>query len=165
MDIRKLLLRSCAFSVLTIACMGLGSVGWAAEVVLSRGPIATLKIGPSGLSWEPRVPYKQLVLVVKAPGGKVMRKEYDPGSKLVYGGKLADGQYTYELSVVPLIAPEVRQALEKARATGDMSIVDDLRAKGALPQGPYAQSGYFRVHGGSVIPPQGVEPPYRGKKN
>ena len=46
-----------------------------------------------------------------------------------------------------------------------MSIIEELRAKGALPQGPHVQSGYFRVDGGAVIPPQGVEPRYRGKKD
>lgn len=163
MDIRITLWRVCTLSVVAIMGMSIGSVGWASEVVLAHGPIATLKSSPSGLSWEPRVPYKRLVLVVKAPGGKIIRHEYSPGSKLVYGGKLADGQYTYELSVVPLVAPEVRQALEKSRATGDRSIVEELRAKGALPRGPHAQSGYFRVYGGAVIPPQGVEPRYRGK--
>jgi hypothetical protein len=160
-----MLLRSWVLSVVPLVCMALGSVGWTAEVVLLRGPIATLQSGPGGLAWVPHVSYKQLVLIVKAPGGTVIRKEYTPGSTPVLDGKLADGQYTYELSVVPLVAPEVRQALAKARATGDMAIVEELRAKGALPQGPHAQSGYFRVHRGAVIPPQGIEPPYRGKKD
>ena len=165
MELRTTLLRGCALSVVTMVCMALGSVGWAAEVVLFDGPIATLLSGPSGLSWELTVPYERVVLVVKAPHGKVIRKEYEAGSTPGLGGKLADGQYTYELTVVPFVAPEVRQALKDARATGDMSSVDELRAQGALPQGPHVQSGYFRVHRGAVIPPQGVEPPYRGKKD
>ena len=165
MERRTARLRSGALAVVVMVCMALGSVGWAAEAVLFRGPLATLTSGPSGLSWELTAPYQHVALVVKAPGGKVIREEYDRGSTPGLGGKLADGQYTYELTVTPFVAPEARQALAKARATGDMSMVDELRAQGALPQGPNVQSGYFRVHRGAVIPPQGVEPPYRGNKN
>ncbi|MGI9292524.1 MAG: hypothetical protein ACR2PS_00960 [Pseudomonadales bacterium] len=165
MNIRKMLLRSSAFSVLTIACMGLGSLGVAANVALSPEPIAKMKSGPGGISWESRVPYKQLILVVQTPRGKIIRKAYAAGSKLAYGEKLADGQYKYELTVVPDVAPDVREALKKARATGDRSIVHDLRAKGALPQGPQVQSGSFRVLKGKVVSPQEVEPTSKRKKD
>ena len=165
MERRTIRLGSCAFAIVIMVCLALASVGWAAEVVLFRGSLATLTSGPGGLSWELTAPYQRVSLVVKAPGGKVIREEYDRGSTPGLGGKLADGQYTYELTVTPLVAPEARQALANARATGDMSIVDELRAQGALPQGPHVQSGYFRVHRGAVIPPQGVEPPYRGKED
>ena len=162
---RITLLGNCALAIVIMACMALGNVGWAAEVVLFRGSLATLTSSPRGLSWELTAPYQRVVLVVKAPGGKVIREEYDRGSTPGLGGMLADGQYTYELTVTPFVTPEARQALANARATGDMSIVDELRAQGALPQGPHVQSGYFRVHRGAVIPPQGVEPPYRDNKN
>jgi hypothetical protein len=152
------------FFVVTVLGIALASTAWGEDVILFRGPIATLKSGPSGITWEPRVSYKRLVLIIKAPGSKIIRKEYAPGSKPVFSGKLVAGQYTYELSVVPLVAPEVRQALKTARATGDMSVVDELRAKGALPTGPHVQSGYFRVYGGKVIPPQGTEAPYEAEK-
>ena len=159
------LLGSGAFAVVVMVGMALGSAGWAAEVVLFRGALATLISGPSGLSWELTRPYQHVALVVKAPEGKVIREEYDRGRTPGLSGKLADGQYTYELTVTPFVAPEARQALAKARATGDMSLVDELRAQGSLPQGPHVQSGYFRVYRGAVIPPQGVEPPYRGNKH
>ena len=158
MDTRKMFLRSLPFFILTIVCIGLGSHAEATEFELSPGPIAAMKSRPSGITWEPRVPYKQLVLVIQTPGGKVIRKAYAPGNPLLHGKKLADGLYKYELSVVPEVTPDVRQALEKATATGDRSIVDDLRAKGALPQGPYKQSGSFRVHEGKVLSPQEIEP-------
>lgn len=153
------------FLGIAVLAIALAPTVRAEEIVLFRGPIATLKSAPNGVTWEPQVPYKRLVLIIKAPGSKIIRKEYDaPDSKPVFGGKLADGQYTYELSVVPLVSPEVLQALQTARATGDMSVVEELRAKGALPQGPHVQSGYFRVYGGKVIPPQRTEAPYKGKR-
>ena len=161
---KKILPLSFFLCAVTGLIMALGGLGRAAEAVLMRGPIATVKSGPKGLSWEPHVEYKRLVLTVKVPGGKVIRKEFDTGSMPVFGGPFADGQYTYELSVIPLVAPEVRQAMKKARATGDMSIVDQLRAEGKLPKGPQVQSGYFRVGKGKVLVPGAVEPRYRGKK-
>ena len=165
MEQRKItLLRNFWLCAVTVSIMALGSAGWAAEAVLMRGPIATVKSGPKGLSWEPHVEYKRLVLTVKVPGGKVIRKEFDPGSMPVFGGPFADGQYTYELSVIPVVSPEVRQVMEKARATGDMSVVKQLRREGKLPKGPQAQSGYFRVGKGKVLLPGAVEPRYRGKK-
>ena len=126
--------------------------------------LQTVKSGAKGLSWELHVVYKRLVLTVKVPGGKVIRKEFVPGNMPVFRGPFADGQYTYELTVIPLVAPEVRQAMEKARATGDMSDVKQLRAEGKLPKGPQLQSGYFRVGKGKVLLPGAVEPRYGGKK-
>lgn len=154
---KAMLQRNLILLAAVMGCALVSSVGWAADMVLARGPVATVKAGPSGVSWEPHVQYDRLVLTVKRPGGKVFRKEFVPGSKLVFGGELTDGQYTYELRVIPILTPEVREALKRARATGDMSIVDQLRAKGALPGGPQVQSGYFRVYGGAVILPDRAE--------
>lgn len=150
------------FGIFTIICTALGAGGWAIGAPQSRPPIATMHAESDGMSWTPHVPYERLVLTVNLPGEEVIRQEFPSGTWPFLSGPLADGQYTYELQVVPIVDPKTREALRQARASGDMSIVKRLREAGALPQGPQVQSGYFLIKRGVWVQRSNVpEPPPR----
>jgi hypothetical protein len=135
----------------------LGSPAGVGGEKAAHGRIATLHGGAGWVAWEPHVPYEQLVLTVSAPDGTVSREEFSAGSRPIFDGPLADGQYTYELRVVPVVDPEVRAALQAARDTGRGAHVARLRMQAEVPRGPQVQSGYFSIRGGALVPPTVAE--------
>jgi hypothetical protein len=64
---------------------------------------------------------------------------------------VADGQYVWELRVIPVIDAVTRRELAAARANGtDAATEAALRTAGRLPE-PQAASGSFRVQGGAAL--------------
>jgi hypothetical protein len=97
-------------------------------------------------------------LKVKGPNGIFFEQSYN-GSEVPFietfdlnGNMLADGLYTYELVATPQVNDDNRWAMEKVR--GDASLTPELHD--LLPSG-MVQSGYFRVHQGEFVLPQGEE--------
>ena len=121
-------------------------------------PLASVRITPTGLEWQPNASYEGMALAVIGPDGLFLRREFKAGvapSLDLYGrdGKpLPDGDYNWELSATPQLDEETRSALAGARKTGDDSVVWRLRAEGKLPRYPLAQSGVFSVSGGAIVP-------------
>ena len=91
-------------------------------------PIATLDIRPERVRWLPHVDYRRLVLTVSRPDHEVVRLEFEGERLPTFRDAARDGAYSYELTVVPHVDPSVRAALREARETGDMTVVDRLRA-------------------------------------
>lgn len=130
--------------------------------------IASVAGERSEVRWRPQVEYGRLVLTVSTPSGDVIRQEFeagtDPSFKLIdkKGFNLADGQYTYELRVIPTISLEVKKALAASRENGNSEeVIRELQKSGQLPVNITVQSGSFRVEKGAVFtgsPEDGVEP-------
>ncbi|HEX8773099.1 MAG TPA: hypothetical protein VF735_05800 [Pyrinomonadaceae bacterium] len=130
------------------------------STALSSGdePIAAVVIEATGMVWLPHVEYASLVLSVSAPNGEVFRREFDrgvnPSISLVdqNGGRLPDGQYTYELRLVPLVSAQTRAALAASRENGTSEAVTrELQRDGQLPTREVVQTGAFLVAQGAIV--------------
>ena len=109
----------------------------------------------TGVNWRPGVKHARLVLTVLGPDGKVYRKEFEPGSRPFFkiadgkGGRRADGHYTYELRVIPVVtaAPAMRR---KSRG-GAATMARSRKSRGRpvrLTTKATVQSGTFLVNQG-----------------
>jgi hypothetical protein len=114
--------------------------------------------GADAVVWSPEVAFARLVLSVSAPGGQVIERSYAPGETVAFSlfdraGQLRpDGDYIWELRLVPVLDPATKTALAAARRTGDDTIAEALRAAGKLPR-VSVQSGSFAVAGGELVTP------------
>jgi hypothetical protein len=127
-------------------------------------PLALVEITSAGIEWQPSVQFEKMVLTVSGPGDLILRREFATGvtpsfEAFVDGKPLPDGAYTFELVASPVLDRETRQALARARETGDDSIVTKLRNEGKVPRGPLAQSGSFLVRDGAIVAPDLREAP------
>jgi hypothetical protein len=133
-------------------------------------PLAVANVSSVGIEWQPTIAYEKLVLTVSGPGGLMLRRELAAGtapSLGVFGddGKpLPDGAYTYELVASPVLDPATRQAMARARRTGDDAALAKLRADGKLPRTPLQQSGTFAVKDGAFVSPDLQEPVSRAPR-
>src|SRR6266571_9159983 len=131
--------------------------------------IASVAGERSEVRWRPQVEYGRLVLTISTPSGDVIRQEFEAGTEPSFklidnkGFNLADGQYTYELRVIPMISPEVKKALAASRENGNSEeVIRELQKSGQLPTKITVQSGSFRIEKGMVFtgsPEEGAEPP------
>jgi hypothetical protein len=123
----------------------------------------TISGSGSNVRWDVAVPHSELTLTISAPDGQVYRKEFKGRSAEFTltdekGERLADGQYTYELRVTPVIPADVRETLAAARSKGNADEVRrDLIKRGALQAQPLIVSGGFAILHGSVIVPGALE--------
>ncbi len=121
-----------------------------------NGRVASVHYEGSMVYWDPVVPYERIRLTVSTPCSQVVR-EFGPKDPLFFDlrdvvGEV-DGNYTWELRIVPQVDKEVRYALAKSRLTGDMSLPLELQQKGLLPKGPMVDSAMFTVVRGEIVPP------------
>jgi hypothetical protein len=132
--------------------------GEAREAAVEAPPIvALMSSGSAGIDWAPLVEYDKLVLTVTGPDDVVIRREFKAGEQPSLslfnrrGQKLADGSYSYELRVVPVFEPEVRERLSAAREAGNTAaVLSELRRAGKLPSAS-VQSGHFQITGGTLV--------------
>lgn len=138
---------------LIAACFHATALGQSAD---DKNKVANMTASGSSIRWDVAASNAGLTLTISAPDGQVFRKEFRDGSayfKLVdnQGERLPDGQYTYELRVVPIISAAVKETLSNARAKGnDADVERDLRKRGTLPT-PLVESGSFSIVNGSVL--------------
>jgi endosialidase-like protein len=131
---------------------------------LGQNKVASMTASGGSVRWDVTASNAGLTVTISAPDGQVFRKESREGSaefKLVddKGERLPDGQYTYELRVVPIISTATKETLSKARAKGnDAEVGRDLRKRGELPT-PLVESGSFSILNGSVVLPGSMEEP------
>ena len=146
-------------STLAIAVLLVASAATAAET--SRIADVTNHVDGVAFSTASR---GALTLTVTGPEGFVAREELTAGAEAFFDTTgLADGFYRWELRTQPVLDAATKAALAKARATGDQSIVQRLRAAGKLPAGD-VQSGGFTIQGGAVADDvDGGERPVRGR--
>src|SRR5215218_3902508 len=153
-------------SLFAVLCMALVAVCFHATALGQspddRGKVASMTASGLSIRWDVAAPNAGLTLTISAPDGQVFRKEFRDGSaefKLTdnKGERLPDGQYTYELRVVPNIPAAVKETLATARAKGnDAEVGRDLRKRGVLPA-PLVESGGFAIVNGSIILPGSMD--------
>jgi hypothetical protein len=158
------------FSMLVVALVSAQAFGQSkdqkvepAGVDSSQARPVAEAVGPpiihsTNLRWLPAVQGDGFVLTVSAPDGRVFRKLFKNGQapsfdlKSADDAALPDGQYQYELHLVPVLAPGVREALERSRETDtSRELVISLRKQGLLPDQEIVQSGGFQVRGGAIV--------------
>jgi hypothetical protein len=89
-------------------------------------PLASLSAAGTTIDWQPRIDdYDRLILTVAGPKGLVIRREFEAGKTPTLsltdktGQIWPDGDYSYELRLVPKVAESLRQEIHRAgrRAT------------------------------------------------
>lgn len=119
--------------------------------------IAVMDIQTNLITWQPQVSYERLILSVSGPGDVLIISSFESGNlpslslAELSGNPFLDGQYAYELTLVPVLSAEVRAMLIEARESGDDSIVETLQQSGALPQETLTQTGYFQIYNGRFV--------------
>jgi hypothetical protein len=160
MSSRKIL-RDCLSLAVCVAWLCLPS-GVAAQ---ENGQVAEVDTKAQVVSWRPRVEFARLVLTVSGPDGKVFRQEFEPGGTPVFkivdekGSRRADGHYTYELRVIPVIPDGVSAALKESRERGPDGVAEEASRKSGQTRAQEAlvQSGSFLVKNGAVVADKSVE--------
>ncbi len=121
------------------------------------GDVADMIAGGHAVSFATKVQHDGVTLTVTGPQGFVFRRAFAAGQEPLMalfdqeGNALADGSYTWELRLTPVLSAAVRQALAEARAQGDDRVAANLRNQGVLPREEQVASGYFTVDRGSVV--------------
>lgn len=127
------------------------------QALQNKVDIATIVNNGAGVNWTINVPYSGATLIISTPDGKVYEYKlaagatpsFAPGNKT--GNRFVDGNYTFELRVEPVLAPEVKEALAAARVRGnDAQTERNFKQLGLLP-GPMIESGSFSVVNGVVL--------------
>lgn len=134
-------------------CLSPAAIAQEGEKVAGTSAKAT------GIIWRPRVEYARLVLTVSGPDGQVYRQEFERGTSPIFkitdgkGFKRPDGQYTYELRVIPVVPDGVSAALRESRERGEDggAMAEALRKSARSPAQPTAQSGSFTIENGVVV--------------
>jgi len=121
------------------------------SAMAANNVLASVSMSPSAIDWQPYKQYEQITLTVRGPAGTISDTFQNGSAPYFEVGSSADGNYTYELSVTPVISDQVRANLKRSREEGDMSIVADMKRQGVLPTGPTRQSGHFRILNGAIL--------------
>ena len=155
-----------AFPVVLAICVASTAMAQSVNKIES---VATVAADQAEVRWQPQVEYGRLILTVSTPGGEVVRQEFNAGTAPSFkltdkkGLNLPDGQYIYELRVVPNLSREVKKALAASRENGNSEeVIQELQKNGQLPTRITVQSGSFVIEKGAVFtgsPQEGAEPP------
>jgi hypothetical protein len=141
--------------VIVLAVLALPVAAYSADLVGKASG------GGASIEWQLSVSGHEAVeLTVVAPNGEVYAKRFTAGRTpsfrlLDLGSDLADGQYTYQLRVVPKISAELKSKLEKSRAAGDDAASRKIIREAGIvaPE----QSGSFAILNGSMVSPSAIE--------
>ena len=133
--------------VLTVFVIFLmGATGIPAANVLAEDPVADMMIGSSGINWQPKVSFEQLLLTVSRPDGTVFQKTFSSSGtpyldiSNIFGTGACDGIYTYELRVITPVQAKTRRNEERAGLEQSSSVSESL-----------TQTGHFMVKDGAIV--------------
>src|ERR1051326_2571449 len=130
------------------------------------GPVGKMTISAAAVEWQSSGAFDRLVLVVSAPNGTTVTREFQ-GSRATFRvadlapRMVADGTYVYELRALPKISDEVKQRLAAARAADDDAAGAKIKAEAGIGE-PVVQAGAFSIRNGSFLTDR-VEAPPVGK--
>ena len=154
-----------AYLTLLAMCISATALAQSANKVES---VAAVNADQTEVRWQPQVEYGRLILTVSTPSGEVIRQEFEEGAgpslKLIdkQGFNFPDGQYMYELRVVPKLSREAKKALAASREKGNIAeVMQELQRNGQFPTRITVQSGSFLIEKGVVFtgsPEESVEP-------
>jgi Chaperone of endosialidase len=116
--------------------------------------LGDVTVTASALQWHPGGSYELAVLTVSGPEYLSLRRDFPHGVVPMLGIKdlgvdVPDGAYSWELRIVPFVAPEVRRQLAIARAAGDDAAVARIQVETGLTA-PVVRSGSFTVANGVI---------------
>lgn len=117
--------------------------------------------GGSSYEWQTTVTgHDRIELTVVAPDGEVYVRQFnagrDPSFRLSDLKTAADGQYAYELRVVPKVTSDVQRKLQDARENNDEAATRKIMRQAGLDQ-PVVQSGVITILNGAIVSPDLVE--------
>jgi hypothetical protein len=118
--------------------------------------------GGAAIEWQVKITGQERIeLTVLSPDGEAYFKEFGPGRNpsfrlLDLGGNVADGQYNYELRVVPRVSDNVKKQLLKARQTNDEAAARKIMKDNGLSD-QLVQSGSITILNGTIVSPDVVE--------
>jgi hypothetical protein len=132
-------------------------------------PVASVRTGGAQVDWQVAISgYDHIQMNVMTPDGEVFTRNFKAGetpSFQLKDSRFAEGQYTYELRVIPTISDAVKKQLQNARSSDDPSAAAKiLNAAGISAEG-LAQSGTFSVLRGSVVASDLVESEKTGTRH
>jgi hypothetical protein len=99
--------------------------------------------------------YDHIELTVVGPDGESIQSDFDSGVSPSFGasdlgGTLKDGQYNYQMRVVPNISSDVKINLQKARAKNDDAAIRKILRDNGIDTAN-VQSGYITVLNGQIV--------------
>src|SRR5205085_10709303 len=143
--------RSVFFVLLSLI---VAAAAFAAKPVSEPPATADMNISAAAIQWQPSGSFERMALVVSGPDDFAFTKEFAAGAtpmlRLQDLGAKSDGQYTWELRVIPHISAETRTKLAEARSRDDQAEVERLRADAGLDRDTTI-SGSFMVKSGSFV--------------
>lgn len=119
--------------------------------------------GGTRLDWNTAITgHAEVRLTVVAPDGTSFSATFPAGRPISLrladlGEHAIDGEFTYEMLVVPQIPPGIAKKLTDARATNDDAAVKKIQRENKLDR-PVVQSGSFRVVNGAIVTTDVPEP-------
>ena len=130
------------------------------------GPVGKMTVSSAAVEWQSSGSFDRLVLIVAAPNGTTVTREFQGSRATFRVADLAprmvpDGTYVYELRALPPISDEVKQRLAAARAADDDAAVAKIKAEAGIGE-PVVQSGAFSIRNGSFVT-DSAEAPFAGK--
>ncbi|HKR66226.1 MAG TPA: hypothetical protein VJZ00_21025 [Thermoanaerobaculia bacterium] len=129
----------------------------ASTAVFAAAPVGSAHANGQAIDWQVAISgYDRIQLTVLSPSGEPYTREFKAGempSFKISDAAFADGEYRYELRVVPMISAATRAKLQSARNADDAAAVKRIMAEAGLSAEPLVQSGSFVVTGGSVVAP------------
>jgi hypothetical protein len=114
-------------------------------------PIVEFVSNTTSFELIPQIAYNKLLLSVAQPNGDVIKKTFNSKEQPYFNGPLSDGQYQWEVSIMPIVSKKASNALKKLRETGDRNEVERLKTTGEFYNGPTTQSGSFMVVNGAIV--------------
>ncbi|HVG24660.1 MAG TPA: hypothetical protein VND45_10935 [Thermoanaerobaculia bacterium] len=117
--------------------------------------------GGATMEWPtPAGAHEKVVLTVSFPNGDVITKEFNAGRPITLrvndlGPDAPDGQYLYELRVVPTVSSDVTKKLERARAANDDAAARKIMREAGLSDN--ATSGTISLRNGAFVSTGGTE--------
>jgi len=146
------------FSVLSVVlCGGL-------TVAESESALNT-QVNSNRVVWKAEVPYEGAVLTIGLPDGVVIERAFSAHESITFSPSdlgndlVADGSYTWQLVLSPVIDDSTREAMTASRADDRPNVAEGLRASGALPPVEVlVHSGNFRIENRSIVADSPAEP-------
>lgn len=146
--------------VITLTLVLLPLVALATERI--HQPIGPAAMSATGIEWHPTVEHAAIVLTLQHPDGQVLTETFAAGRNptLRVETLRRDGAYSYEMRVLPKIAPLVNARLAAAHASGDERAILEIRREAGVDAFA-VQSGSFTISGGLIVSPDLLEDSHR----
>jgi hypothetical protein len=160
-----------SFTIVVFTALILAALQTVVSAQTPGQKLANISARGASVRWDVTSPHAGVTVTISAPDGQVFRKEFPAGSSPEFvlsdkeGNRLADGQYTYEIRLAPILGAGVKEELAASRERGDDAKVErDLRKRGSLPARSLVESGTFTIQNGSVIVAGAAEEPQATRK-